>query len=508
MYNAGDTRRPMRVVSHHEDIPERIVGFLIPVHYGKKKAIQELESSTSLVGIIFVTLMQRRVVLVPLLALLFFTLTAGSATYWYTKGVATMAAPIVVIESKSVPEPKPLHYGVQPLLSHPNFFADTRERFITDKLTFVEADLAEMRIRYYENGVELFSAPILAKGKEGSWWETPAGLYQIEDKMQDHYSSFSNAYQPWNMVFQGNFFIHGWPKDKDGMPLVSDYSAGCIRLEDADAERLFKLVSIDTPVLVHEVDFESDDFVYEPKGPELTAKHYLIADVKSNSILASSNLNARAPIASVTKLMTALVAAEHINLDNTVYVSQERYVTTLIPRLQGRNYVSMYSLLQLLLVESSNEAAEVIATQVGRGRFIELMNEKALALGLTNTTFADPSGLENDNVSTVSDLLRLVQYIHHNRSFILELTYNQNLPTAYAGGQFGELENFNVVEDDDTFIGGKIGETMAAGQTSVSLHEVDINGTERTLAFIILGSKERNDDVHRLLEYTKQQFVR
>lgn len=508
MYNAGDTRRPMRVVSHHEDIPERVVGLLIPLSYSKKKIAREPEPKPSRAAIIFVTLLQRRIVLIPVLALLFFTSAVGSATYWYTEGVATMAAPIVVIESDNVPEPKQLRYGVQPLLSQPNFFADTRERFLTDKLTFVEADLTEMRIRYFENGVELFSAPILAKGKEGSWWETPAGLYQIEDKMEDHYSSFSNAYQPWNMVFQGNFFIHGWPKDKDGLPLTSDYSAGCIRLEDADAERLFDLVSIDTPVLVHEVDFESDDFVYEPKGPELTAKHYLVADIESNSILAASDLEAVAPIASVTKLMTALVAAEHINLDDTVHVSQERYVTTLIPRLQGRNYVSMYSLLQLLLVESSNEAAEVIATQVGRERFIELMNEKAYALGLIHTTFADPSGLEDENVSTVSDLLRLVQYIHHNRSFILELTHDQNLPTAYAGGQFGELENFNVVEDDDTFIGGKIGETMAAGQTSVSLHELDINGTERTLAFIILDSKERNDDVHRLLEYTKQQFVR
>ncbi len=508
MYNAGETRRSMRVVSHHEDIPERVVGFLIPVHYGQKKEGTEPEPNKSRAGIILVTLLQRRVLLVPVLALLFFTLTAGSATYWYTQGVATMAAPIVMIESDAVLESKQLHYGVQPLLSQPNFFAQTRERFVADKLSFVEADLTQMRIRYYENGVELFSAPILAKGKEGSWWETPAGLYQIEDKMEDHYSSFSNAYQPWNMVFQGNFFIHGWPKDKNGMPLTSDYSAGCIRLEDTDAERLFNLVSVDTPVLVHEVDFESDDFVYEPKGPEITATHYLVADVESNSILASSDLDAVAPIASVTKLMTALVAAEHINLDDTVYVSQERYVTTLIPRLQGRNYVSMYSLLQLLLVESSNEAAEVIATQVGRERFIELMNEKALALGLLHTTFADPSGLEDENVSTVSDLLRLVQYIHHNRSFILELTHDQNLPTAYAGGQFGELENFNVVEDDETFIGGKIGETMAAGQTSVSLHELDINGTKRTLAFIILGSKERNDDVHRLLDYTRQQFVR
>jgi D-alanyl-D-alanine carboxypeptidase len=263
-----------------------------------------------------------------------------------------------------------------------------------------------------------------------------------------------------------------------------------------------------TPVLVHEADFENDDFVYEPKAPNITATHYLVADIKNNAILASSDLEAEAPIASITKLMTALVAAEHINLDKDVYLYQEQYVTTLIPRLQGRYQASMYSLLQLLLVESSNEAAEVIATQVGRERFIELMNEKALALGLVHTTFTDPSGLDDGNISTVSDLLRLIQYIHHNRSFILELTHDQDLPTAYASGQFGELENFNTIEDIDSFIGGKIGETEAAGQTSVSLHQLNINGTERIIAVIILDSDARDDDVKQLLQYVETQFVR
>lgn len=506
MYNAGDDRRLIRLVSHHEDTPTRISGFLIPAGYAARGTGRARARSRKTVPPITLTL-RRRTIALLCTAVLLLSLTFGAAAHWITEGVTTMAAPIVVVASDEMPEPVPLHYGTQPLLSQPNFFADTRDSFIADQLTFIEADLAKMKITYYEEGAAVFSAPILAKGKEGSWWETPAGLYEVEQKKEDHRSSFGSVQLPWSMVFQGNFFIHGWPKRLDGTPVPEGNSGGCIRLSDEDAAALYERVTVDTPVLVHEADFASDDFVYEPKAPDISADQYLVADVHNNTILASSDLDAVVPIASITKLMTALVAAEHINLDEDVYVSQEKYVTTLVPRLEGRYYVSMYSLLQLLLVESSNEAAEVIATQVGREKFIQLMNEKALALGLSDTTFADPSGLEDGNVSTVGDLLRLVQYIHHNRSFILELTHDQDLPTAYTSGEFGELENFNTTEDIHSFIGGKVGETQAAGQTSVSLHELWINGSRRTIAFVLLGSEDRELDLKKLLSYTKEQFA-
>lgn len=503
MYSAGEDRRSIRVASHHQDIPDQISGFLIPENYAHRNESVVATREKRPVR----QARPRHAYTLVLGAILMFSLTFGSVAHWALRGTDTMAAPVVYVSGVDLPEPVPLHYGVQPLLSHPNFFADTKASFLADKLTFIEADLTEMRIVYYQEGAEMFSAPILSKGKEGSWWETPAGLYEIELKKKDHFSSFGNVHQPWSMVFQGNFFIHGWPKYPGGEPVPEGYSGGCIRLGDGDAQMLYELVSVGVPVLVHEADFENDDFVYEAKVPELTTDHYLLADVKSNTVLASNNLDEVVPIASITKLMTALVAAEYINLDNDVYLSQEKYVTTLIPRLQGRWRASMYSLLQLLLVESSNEAAEVIATQVGRDRFIQLMNEKALALGLENTTFTDPSGLDEGNLSTVSDLLRLVQYIHYNRSFILELTYDQDLPTAYESGQFGELENFNEIEGVESFIGGKVGETLAAGQTSVSLHRLMVKGEERVLAVIILGSTDREEDVKKLLKYTEEQFV-
>ena len=314
------------------------------------------------------------------------------------------------------------------------------------------------------------------------------------------------VYQPWTLAFQGNFFIHGWPTYADGTEVDTQFSVGGIRLENDDAKRLYSKVAIDTPILIHEDTKEKEVFVYEPKIPELKTPHYLIADVDNSTVLASSDLEAVAPIASVTKLMTALVAAEHINLDSSVFVEEPTFVQSLIPRLGERSKVSMYSLLQLLLVESSNEAAEVIAAELGAEEFVAKMNQKARSLGMMSTHFADPSGISAENTSSLSDLLRLAQHIYTNRSFIFELTANQNLPTIYVGGEFGELVNFNQVAELDNFIGGKVGETIAAGQTSVTLHTISVKGTERVLAIIILGSENRNEDVRALLKYAEERF--
>jgi lipoprotein-anchoring transpeptidase ErfK/SrfK len=488
--------RRFYAVSYEDDIPRPGNGMLIPY----RKSLPAPLPKRSLMPHVTTAI-------VTVTSFLFLAVmgTIGVETY---ARYSAAALPTVSVVNPMTNEVQPLNYGIQVSLTQPSFFAETRDAFIEEAVTFIEADLTEMQLRYFEDGVLVKSFPIAAKGKEGSWWETPAGLYKIEAKRENHFSSFGQVYQPWSMVFQGNFFIHGWPEYADGTPVPEGYSGGCIRLNNEDAEALYDLVKVNTPVLVHELSTKEESFLYEPKIPELETPHYLIADVESSTVLAASDLDSAAPIASITKLMTALIAAEYINLDTSVYVTQPSFVASLVPRLGDRSKVSMYSLLQLLLVESSNEAAEVIAAQLGRDQFIKRMNEKAEALGLTKTHFADPSGLSAENISSVSDLLRLTQYIYENRRFIFDLTLNQDLPTAYVSGEFGELLNFNKVEGLDNFLGGKVGETIAAGQTSISLHRLMVQGKSRTLAVIILGSKDRHGDVVALYEYAKERFAR
>jgi D-alanyl-D-alanine carboxypeptidase/L,D-transpeptidase catalytic domain len=485
--------RRFYAVRYEDDIPKPGKGMLIP--YQRPLVPRVTHGLDHYAGLI----------LVPVAALLFVFTAGVLGTQTYGR-LNTAALPAVTVINPFTEEVTPLNYGVQLALSQPNFFAETRDAFIESEVTFIEADLTAMQLRYFEDGVLAITTPILAKGDKGTLWQTPAGLYQVEKKDEKHYSTFGHMYQPWSMTFQGNFFIHGWPQYEDGVPVPADFRAGGIRLDDADMARLYQQVKINTPILVHEVDPAAKAFVYEPKVPELITPQYLIADMDSSTVLAGNNLDTIVPIASLTKLMTALVAAEFINLDTSVSVEQPTFVHSLIPRLGDRSKVSMYSLLQLLLVESSNEAAEVIAAQVGRDKFIKFMNEKAKALGMIGTQFADPSGLSASNTSSVSDLLRLAQYIQNNRSFIFELTANQNVATTYTSGEFGELVNFNKVADLDNFIGGKVGETLAAGQTSVTLHNLRVKDSDRILAIIILGSSNRHDDVTKLYHYAEERF--
>lgn len=417
------------------------------------------------------------------------------------------SAPAVMIVDSHTQNSTNLDYGPQPALANDGFFTDTRDAFIDQGLTFIEVDVPELMLRYFKKGVLYQSTEILGVGEAGSWWDVPSGLYKIEKKDENIFTNISQVYLPWQLTFQGNFVIHGWPSYSDGAPVTADFIGGGVRLTDEAAQLLYKEARISVPILVHADTKKRDTFVYEPKVPDIHAPNYFIADIDNGTVLAATDLDVVVPIASLTKLMTAVVASENIDLNNRVQVTSPTFVTTLIPRLSERSSVSMYSLLQLLLVESSNEAAETIAGEIGRDKFVETMNAKARQLGMMHTTFADPSGLSSDNVSSLGDLYRLTKYIHDNRSFIFEITANKKVPNAYVGGEFEELVNFNEVKDIDSFVGGKVGETLAAGQTSISLHNLTLQKTDRTVVVILLGSDSRTEDVTALVDYVEQKFA-
>lgn len=382
--------------------------------------------------------------------------------------------------------------------------AATHAALTAQKGAFLEVDFTTWHVRYYEAGELVITAPIVASGAE-LWRATPAGVYQIEDKRPTHTSVYGDAVQKDNLVFAGNSFIHAWPQYENGTDVPESYAGDGIRLTDEDAAALYERVAIETPVLVYQAPELTASVVYGATVPGVTAEAYIVADIADGSVVAAQEHATTLPIASLTKLMTALVAVETIDLDSMVSVTQEQYVTTLIPRLSGRYRTSMRSLFELLLLESSNEAAEVIAAQLGREHFIDLMNKKAAALGLSDTTFADPSGLDDGNVASAADLFTLTQYIATYRPFIFEMTRAGG--AEHYAGELGELTNFNVVKGMANFAGGKIGETLAAGQTSVSLHTVVVEGHERTLAVILLGSQERNADIKRVLDFIAEHYT-
>lgn len=400
-----------------------------------------------------------------------------------------------------------LSYGALPALSNPDYYGSVKENLLRQRTSFIDANLSDMQLTVYLEGVARRTVPILAKGKVGSWWETPVGIYQIQTKERNHLSSFGDVYMPYSMDFQGNFFVHGWPYYADGTPVSSTYSGGCIRLSTEDAGSVFDLVAVGMPIIVYNVAVSPDVFTYRLKAPPISAQEYLVADLQNGTVLLSKNASIAAPIASVSKLVTALVASEYINLDKTVTVPEEALVYTSIPRLKAGADVRAYDLLFLLLQESSNEAAETLAASIGRSRFVQYMNDKAHAIGLTHTVFSDPSGAKGD-YSTTEDLFALLRYVHSNRRFVFGITSGSITRSAYGPITFSNVQNFNrITYAPAVLVGGKIGQTTEASQTYAGVFTLSVGGVERDIVVITLGSHDAEADVAKLLQFVHEQYA-
>lgn len=402
-----------------------------------------------------------------------------------------------------------LVYGEKPELSNLNYFQKMKEQFLSEKINFIEADLLNMSLKIWKNGENVLEIPIKTKGRKGSWWETPAGIYKIQSKETNHLSSMSGVYMPWSMQFQGNFFIHGWPYYQDGTPVASTYSGGCIRLDTNNAKKLFNMVDMGYPIIVYNNESVSDNFKYIDIPPSISSRASLAIDINNNYIFLKNNSDKILPIASITKLMTALVATDYINMDNTAIVPKEAIVQTTIPRLKAGQKISIHELLYPLLMESSNEAAETIARYSGRDGFITKMNEKALSLGMVNTNFVDPSGISENNTSTAEDLVLLTKYIYNNKRFVFNITAGKEKTLYYKSNVFSDIKNLNDFADNPNFVGGKVGQTTAAKETEISVFDIQLSNISETrpILIITLGSENNKQDIESILDYISKNFL-
>jgi serine-type D-Ala-D-Ala endopeptidase (penicillin-binding protein 7) len=147
---------------------------------------------------------------------------------------------------------------------------------------------------------------------------------------------------------------------------------------------------------------------------QLASSNALIVNQNTGEIIYAKNTNHPTPIASITKLMTAMVTLDaKQSLDDEIYVSDEDvdYLKGTRSRLTVGSRLSRSDMLQLALMASENRAASALAHHFPGGRiaFVKAMNLKARELGLKNTHFADPTGLDSENVSTAEDLVLMVQ---------------------------------------------------------------------------------------------------
>jgi len=388
-----------------------------------------------------------------------------------------------------------------------------KNSYIAEKKKFVLVDLRAMTLTLYgENGTST-EFKVLTKGRDGSWWETPSGNYSVVTKETNHFSSVGKVWQPWSIQFYGNFFIHGWPYYPGGSPVPQGYSGGCIRLGTDDAKKVFDFAERGTPVLVLD-DKDAAKLTPPPLGfvknvsvPDLSGSVALVMDLSRGDALLGKASDEPVPIASLTKLMTAVVASELIYLERLVTITQ----TMLAAPIQsfhfnvGDRYVA-FDLFYPLLMESSNGAAAALASFIGEKNFVDNMNTKAVSLGMRDTVFADPAGMGDQNVSSAKDLIKLVRYILDKRFFIFDITRGKNY-LNFGPLRLGNLKNFNEFAEKDNLIGMKNGETAAAGQTILSVWRLkDSENIERNVAVVVLGSDNRVQDTDRILNWLNEAF--
>ena len=147
--------------------------------------------------------------------------------------------------------------------------------------------------------------------------------------------------------------------------------------------------------------------------PDVRAAAAIIFDPVTGQVLYEENSQDKRSIASITKVMTALVFLEdNPDLNQEVTVDRSDVYAASTTYLKANDHITTGELLHLLLIPSDNGAARALArnSHGGTAAFVERMNEKAIELGLQNTSFADPSGLNANNVSSAFDLSHLITF--------------------------------------------------------------------------------------------------
>ncbi|AUV00476.1 D-alanyl-D-alanine endopeptidase [Phytobacter ursingii] len=147
--------------------------------------------------------------------------------------------------------------------------------------------------------------------------------------------------------------------------------------------------------------------------PEIASGSAMIVDLQTNQVIYSSHPDLVRPIASITKLMTAMVVLDaHLPLDEKIKVdiSHTPEMKGIYSRVRLNSEISRKDMLLLALMSSENRAAASLAHHYPGGYdvFIRAMNAKAKALGMTHTRYVEPTGLSTSNVSTASDLIKLL----------------------------------------------------------------------------------------------------
>ena len=406
--------------------------------------------------------------------------------------------------------------GAKPVFLSFDELLRKREALIWDRRDFVFADMRAGIMTWYEAGVPRAIFPIVAAPKPGGFFDIPQGFYTAQDKAVQHVSKSGRMRLSSVVYLFGNYMIHAAPTARTSAALAgAALDETGIQLAPPDAKDFYARVASGTPILVSYKDAApAIGFTYFRKTllparvPEVTAASALARDIETGEILFEKNKNDAYPTASLTKLITAIVAQKYVKPERTLTVTDDALKTygDSAGLSRGETFVAQ-DLFYGLILESSNDIAAMF--QIAVPDFIAHMNEYAESLGLTKTYFEDPSGLSQDNLTSASDLFILLREVNANHPELLSLSRERRYTvTSLNKKRRHQWDNVNWPAGDPRYLGGKAGFTDESIQTMAGIWSARMSEYgARKIAVTLLGSRNRVRDVRAILGYLEHDFV-
>ena len=254
-----------------------------------------------------------------------------------------------------------------------------------------------------------------------------------------------------------------------------------------------------------------------PRAPEILAESFLVQFIHDKDPLLSQRASKQMRPASLTKIFTSVLAIEELDENSRVVFSSFAKATgekeSHVP--VGEAFVRNNAV-RFAIIESANDAAAALAEAIGRKRgafsfddamslFVQAANQKAKDLGMMDSQFQNPTGLDTDgHVTSAQDLFRLVSYVWKNHPEIWDFSRASEADISSLSHTVYHITATNqLLNQFPALLGGKTGLTDKAKGTLILLYPVKLN---RVAVIIILGSDDRFEDGKKLIQWLEEGF--
>ncbi len=310
-----------------------------------------------------------------------------------------------------------------------------------------------------------------------------------------------------------NFFTPLSSPNKPSVTKIADE----VKPNDSDKNNINEALSQQKAFILEPITSPVDPLVQKKglKEPEISAKSYVIYDIYNKTPLTIKNPNIPLRIASLTKILAAMVISDFFELSEHINVPKE--ITSLEESeriFQISDEIPIYDLIEAMIVASSNEAVTILENYFEyktKLNFIEQLNKKALEIGMTKSKFSNAVGYDtSENISTIFDLITLAKAAE-KYPFFKEFAYkkqtlvkgkNKNYLFKSTNNQFIDSINKLSKDNENNILLLKTGTTLMAKENLIT-HFIYKN---RNIVVIILGSNDRVNDFAKITNYLQQFF--